>query len=376
MDKLLKELLQVAFGNRRELSFVPTTNDWKKVYRLSIEQSIVGICFLSAQRVRSFKPELLENLEAALRMQWLGVSTEILRRNEVLNDRSRELYNKLCDSNINSCLLKGQAYNSYYTKILGEECAYLRQAGDIDMWMIGDVGQVLYWIKQNGHLKTYDYHHADCTIFSDVEVELHYRPSISRNLIRNKRLQQWFNGEGKNHIVFDERLRLNIPDSLFSIILALNHNLWHLVVGGVGLRQTIDLYVVVKSAWKMKDINLSELKRLIDYFQLSKFAAASAWVMWHVFENERKDSFLLFKDSPLPYPDEKKGKFLLEEIIEAGNFGKYDKRNTKKSHIAQLNMLIALKHSLRLICQYRTEVLWGPIGMVSISLWRRMRIRA
>lgn len=80
-----------------------------------------------------------------------------------------------------------------------------------------------------------------------------------------------------------------MPEAVFSMILALNHNLWHLVCGSVGLRQTMDLYYIAKSAEKDR-----ELENLIEKFQLKKFAAASAWVMWHVFEDEGKYSFLLF----------------------------------------------------------------------------------
>ena len=70
----------------------------------------------------------------------------------------------------------------------------LRQSGDIDMWMVGDVDKVIRWARATGTMYFYDYHHADLSLFPDTEIELHYRPSISRNLWRNRRLQRWFKG--------------------------------------------------------------------------------------------------------------------------------------------------------------------------------------
>lgn len=109
-------------------------------------------------------------------------------------------------------------------------------------------------------MEAYDYHHADVEIFDDVAVELHYRPSISRHLLRDCKLQKWFNREGKRHVIYNERLGANVPEAVFSMILALNHNLWHLVCGGVGLRQTMYLYYIAKSAEKDREFGKLDRK--------------------------------------------------------------------------------------------------------------------
>ena len=73
----------------------------------------------------------------------------------------------------------------------------LRQPGDIDMWMLAEPEVALDWARKTGQLESFDYHHANVRLFPDVEVELHYRPSVSRNLMRNSRLQHWFRECGK-----------------------------------------------------------------------------------------------------------------------------------------------------------------------------------
>lgn len=95
--------------------------------------------------------------------------------------------------------------------------------------------------------------------------------------------------------------------------------------------------------------------------------------MWHVFEDEGKDSFLLSEQSSLPMLNEKAGRLLLSEIMKGGNFGRYDKRKKVNFEGKRLMMLVNLVHSVRLFWHFPLEVLWSPIGIARISLWRRLR---
>lgn len=117
-------------------------------------------------------------------MQWFAMSIEIQKRNKVLNRRCAELYDKITQAGHEACLLKGQAFAELY----GSSVMQYRQSGDIDMWMMTDYKSVLEWAGRNGKVEAYDYHHADVEIFDDVAVELHYRPSISRHLLRDCKL--------------------------------------------------------------------------------------------------------------------------------------------------------------------------------------------
>ena len=148
---------------------------------------------------------------------------------------------------------------------------------------------------------------------------MHWRRSISRNLWRNARLQKWFKGEGRQHIVYNEQLECCVPDNVFSLILTLNHNLWHLLYEGVGLRQMMDLYYVARSMQSS-----DEVSRLLSRFQLESFAAASAWVLWYLFDGCTDNSLFVSRLSLLPLPNERLGRFLLDEIMNAGNFRHHD----------------------------------------------------
>ena len=70
-------------------------------------------------------------------------------------------------------------------------------------------------------------------------------------------------------------------------------------------------------------------------------------------------------------PDEKRGRFLLSEVMRAGNFGHADER---VGDWAQMNRWERLtwgtRWSWRLIGQYPREVFWHPYYRISQYIWR------
>lgn len=368
MHNLFFELLQIALGTRQKLSFIPQEEEWQEAYDVSCKQTLAGIGFKGTQEASNHDVAVVVNLPLQLKMQWLALAVNIEKHNEMMNQRCSELYKMLKKDGYDSCVLKGQAVARLYDQPC-EKLGALRQSGDIDIWMMEDADSAIQWAKRTGTMYYFDYHHADLKLFDNVETELHYRPSISRNLWRNIRLQRWFKGEGKKHIGYDQRLGFCVPDDVFSLVLTLNHNLWHLLYEGVGLRQMMDLYFVARVSQPS-----DEKSRLLRHFGLGRFAAASAWVLWQVFDGGKMDSFLISARSPLPKPDERGGRFLLHEIMLAGNFGHYDER-LKGNRYASSHRLLSqwLRHVTRLCRYYPLEALWTPFGIIYISLWRRWK---
>ena len=72
-------------------------------------------------------------------------------------------------------------------------------------------------------------------------------------------------------------------------------------------------------------------------------------------------------------PNEKEGKFLLNEIMQAGNFGKYDRR-IKKTNSQGGHAWEKLKHNLRLVGHYPEEVICEPFFRVYHYFWRRLSL--
>ena len=70
--------------------------------------------------------------------------------------------------------------------------ASYRQGGDIDILVDGDRHKVLDYLKRIGLEDTdWDYVHLHPRFFSDIEVELHYRVSVMRNPISDRKLQKY-----------------------------------------------------------------------------------------------------------------------------------------------------------------------------------------
>lgn len=363
MDSLFFELIRLSIGSSEALSRQPSTDEWKCLYQMAMKQSLLGVCFAGVRKHMEGSKQTGEEVTIPPKAyhHWLGTAVHIQQRNEWMNKRCADFEKKLAEDGYKSCVLKGQGLAALYGELSG-----LRQSGDIDTWALGKSEDVIEWARGTGKMTYYDYHHADLSLYQDTEIELHYRPTLSRNLLRNARLQRWFKEEGEKHIVFKEELGFSVPDYTFNVILTLNHNLWHLMYEGVGLRQVLDLYFVLRSNADGQVHN--EVLKLIKHFSLLRFAEASMWIMKEVLGLE--EQYLLCP------PNEKAGRFLLDEIMRAGNFGKYDDRLNKNRYQSRVDLMLSwLKHNLRLVKYYPADVLWTPIGVLRISLWRRWRNR-
>ena len=370
---LFFELLQLSVGTRQGLSYTPSAKEWVEAFENAKKQALLGVCFKGLQCTIKYDNDKVVNLPLKLKMQWLAITAGIQKRNEVMNHRCAELYGLIKADGYESCVLKGQAVAMYYDADSNtnetDRMSLLRQSGDIDMWMVWNVEEVIRWARETKTMYYYDYHHADLSLFADTEIELHYRPSISRNLWRNARLQKWFKNDGHQHIVYNEMLKCNVPDNVFSLILTLNHNLWHLLYEGVGLRQMMDLYYVARSMQAS-----DEVSRLLRYFQLEYFGSASAWVLWYLFDRSADNSLFVSRLSPLPEPNKRLGRFLLEEIMKAGNFGHHDERLKSGRYDSSTRLMMQwLRHTMRLVKYFPVELAWTPIGILRISMWRRWR---
>ncbi len=368
MKGLFFELIRLSIGTYDNLSRQPSIDEWSKLYSMARKQSLIGVCFAGVKKFLDSSPQnnIVAVIPSKIYFRWLGTVAHIQERNKWMDKRCAEFEQKLAEDGYKSCVLKGQGLAALYENLRG-----LRQPGDIDAWAIGEPKSVIEWARKTGTMTFYDYHHADLSLYKDTEIELHYRPTLSRNLLRNARLQRWLKSEGEKHIVFKEELGFSVPDYVFNVVLTLNHNFWHLMYEGVGLRQVLDLFFVlrsVKGSTECQSQLQSEALMLIKHFRLQRFAAASMWIMKEVFGLE--EQYLIGN------PNEKAGRFLLDEIMQSGNFGKYDKRLNRKRYQSRIGLMFSwLKHNSRLVRYYPVDVLWTPIGILRISLWRRWHYR-
>lgn len=240
--------------------------------------------------------------------------------------------------------------------------ANLRQSGDIDMWIKGGYDVVCDYVQRTHPSSDVSYHRFHYDVFSDTEVELHHRPSIMNNPFHNRKLQRWAENFTPNQFVKVENAGYYVPTSAFNKVFLLCHIYRHFVSEGIGLRQLMDYYFVLLNS--NTDENAKVMHTLCQ-IGMQRFTAAVMWMMQHLFGLE--DNKMLCPPNP------KEGNYVLHEILQAGNFGMFDRRYAYSGRYAIQWQNI--HHSMHLVAHYSSEVLWMPIWLIWHFFWKKNKVR-
>lgn len=382
-SKMLKnniffEILQVAIGVRSELSYVPLASEWYVIFRQANKQALIGISFYGLQKLPK---EQICNIPTQLKMQWLGMAVQFQRKNDVLDLRCRELQSLLSSMGLRSCILKGQGVAAlYYDNIKSTgSIGSFRQAGDIDVWVDGNINEVVRVLQRNNiKLESINSVHADAYFFKDIHVEVHFRPSWFFNPYTNYKFTKWIT-QNKNFQMSHESNGIIVPVIEFNIVYLLLHIYRHLFNEGIGLRQVMDYFMVLRSA----SDDFQKIKKsayVIRSLGMERFACALSWVMQEVFYgNDNVDNSILelfegiMMFSQFFSPDEKEGRVLLFEILEGGNFGKFDSRVKHSPKGIWTSGVASLKRNFKFLSNYHSEIIWMPYWKLWHWGWRKIK---
>lgn len=338
--------------------------DWNDMLVWAEKQSIVGIVFGGIQRA-----DKSLNIPYELLLKWIGNATFIENRNTLLNKRCVEVRDYFTTKGFDSCILKGQGNALAYPNALS------RTPGDIDVWVMPgerlkvngsrfNAKEVIRFVKGINPKGRAEYHHIDFGEFNGVEVETHYRPTFMNNLIANRRLQRWMvehaDEQFKNQITLPNQEGLiSVPTWEFNVVFQLSHIYRHIIQEGIGLRQIIDYYYLLRS--NTNSTNVTNLQDTLRYLGLETIAGAMMWVL--------NEELGLHEDYLIASKDEKRGRVLLEEIMKGGNFGSYDQKNKKSSSRLKKNIQ-RVKRDIGMVRYFPSECLWEPVFRVFHYFWR------
>lgn len=355
MKKAFRYLLSASVGAGTS-KIVLTEKEWFYCFEEAKKQSLAGVLF----------PTVKDNLvdESGKRIEplfseWLGFLVQTDCLNKDLDGKAAMLSRIFQSWGYQSCILKGQGVARLYPE------PSFRQSGDIDIWVLGKQEDIVQCLRdQFIGIKNIDYVHSGITIFNDTLVEVHFRPSWMYNPFANRKLQRFFkdHAEGQfGHI--DEKLGFAYPTIAFNLVYSLIHINRHIFEEGIGLRQILDYYYILKHSSKQeREDAFNTLKSL----SLKKFTGAIMYVL--------QDVFALGEDLLLCAPDRKEGAFLLEEIMRGGNFGQYDDRNKWYDVNQRLKRsLFNAKRNMRYLIHYPSEVLWIPAWKIWHWCWRKWK---
>ena len=352
------ELVQITLGNRDCFSRSPTTKEWTQLYQMACKQSLEGVLIDGVNRAKNSDPNL--GLTQNLVLEWIGVVLQTEARNKIQNERSKELCQIFKDGGYRCTILKGQGTALYY------EHPEHRQCGDIDVWVEGDPEKTLNFLRQKGYkIGHIDIKHSEVEIFNDVPLEVHFRPSWMYCPSTNKRLLKFFASKADGQFSnIDDEIGFTHTTLDFDLVYSLVHIYRHIFSEGIGLRQLADYYYILRSV-ESEEMRMRSIETLYS-LGMSKFVGGVMWILTEKFGMD-----LQYALCPV---NKKHGKFLLSEIMTAGNFGHYDDRTKQVSKDKKFKRgFVQLGRNLRFVSYYPSEVLWSPFWKLWHWCWRKRK---
>ena len=344
-----RNLLLITLGRETSFEKDPKPDGWKRLYQTVCRQAMVGTLNEGVHRLPAHQMPPEELLK-----EWDASTEKVARIYHRHEEHVKELEALLERLGLRGCILKGTGLAHLYPN------PERRMCGDIDLWVEGKRDDIIKSFRDAG-IPVYDiiYQEAKAGIFLDTEVEIHFHPSKMYNPFSNARLQRYF----KKNSPFRADATISYPDARFNAVFCMAHMFRHYLEGGIGMRQMLDYYYVLRNlAPSDRKPVMKDLRRL----GMKRFTASIMTSMWYNFGLE--EEYLL---CPC---DMKHGKKLVNDTFAMGNFGVNDKRNY--SYEGESGWARFRRKNGRVFSNlryYPREVFWSPFARVSQFVWRKVK---
>lgn len=354
--------LKYCLGSTDDISGVVAGMDWRQLYAFAEKQTVVGLCFEGIGRLGNDYPwELRQNpVGRDLLMRWMGMAQQLRRQNAKVNAVAARLCAQLRNDGLRCCVLKGQGNALMYPD------PYSRTPGDIDLWVNAGRDRITEYAA--AHFELGDdirYHHLETSV-DGVPVELHFFPCVMNNPVYNRRLQKWFRRNADlqcSNIVDlpDGAGLIAAPTAAFNAVYQLCHLYHHFFDEGIGMRQVVDYYFVVQRLGADKAV----LQRELSHLGLFHFAGAVMYVL--------REALGLADDKMIVPMDAKRGRLLLSEILNGGNFGKHFSKYGRftRQGVAK-KYFLKIWRNMHFVRHYPAEALSEPAFRTWHFFWRMM----
>lgn len=328
--------------------------NWDALLNFAVKQSIAGIIY---EGIKLNKEQYPDGIDRKLLLKWFSATEKKRRKFDLIGLRLEELIKLFEQEGFRTCLLKGFGISQMYP------VPNSRYAGDIDIWVEGDRKTITDFVHSKTPGTFAQYHHIDFPIFKDVQVEVHYLPSQMNSPLHNHRLQAYYKEHQEEQFSnLNPGLGEHVctPTKRFNAIFMLSHMMRHFYNEGIGLRQIIDYYYLLKQGFT--EAEKEEFAQTVKRLGMKKFAGAVMWIELNVLGLDRQ--CLLIP------PHEKAGQFLAEEIFNTGNFGDHDERYSFRKHGAFARALTDVYRDLLMARMFPSEALWKLYAKVVNQQWK------
>ena len=409
-QKIFIDFLRFCIGSVKEIPGSLKEADWQELYAIAKKQCLVGILFDGIKKL----PAEHVGMKKELLLQWMAESQMLENANVRLNDAAIQVSEWFRKKGFRTCILKGQGNALMYPN------PYSRTPGDIDIWVEGGDKRVISFVRSISPHEKACYHHIEFPSYKGIEVEVHYRPSFLLCFWHNRKLQKYYERvkeeQFSHRVMLGEQGEVAIPAAEFNLIFQLTHIFSHLMNEGIGLRQLLDYYYVICDFYKVyqnfsnPSVSLSKgsstfspspsssgsgyvtallgarnryALRLADHQRSTPDCAG--WDRLGVLQKELKElglwkfaggiMYIMLEVFGMPAsrlivpPNEKYGRFVLNEVLEAGNFGRHDARNRfGRSQLG--HNLQRVYRDMRLVRYFPAEALCEPLFRTWHFFWR------
>ena len=424
--------LKYCLGYKENMSRVIAGMNWHELYSFASKQALLGLCFEGIERLEEEYPEELKRnpIGRELLMNWMGKAQQIRRQNMKVNAVASKLFSMLREDRMRCCILKGQGnalmYPNPYSRTPGDIDIWIHASRE----RITEYASKRFELEDDirlQHLETsldgvpVELHFFPCSMNNPI-----YHARLQKWFRRNANLQC-------SHIVGlpDCIGEIAIPTTAFNVVYQLTHLYHHFFDEGIGMRQIIDYFLVVNdfsknvflnndlsnpsvslskgsstshpsplsseerdvtalrcseplrskdggaskpspncAGWDRLDAKgnttsaaLVVVQRELKYLGLWRFAGAVMYVL--------HETLGLSDEKMIAPMDEKRGKLLLAEILNGGNFGKHF---TKYGHFTQQGMakkyFLKIWRNMHFVRYYPAEALSEPIFRTWHFFWR------
>lgn len=299
---------------------IDETTDWQEVYRITTEQSVLGLVLAGLEHSDIKPPK-------DLLLQWIGEVQVIEKQNKAMNDFIEDLIIKLRKEDIYAILVKGQGIAQCYEKPLW------RSSGDVDLLQSESnyerAKNFLTPLATDVETEYTHFKHQGLTINGwvvELHGTLHSRLSkrvddgidaAQREVFYNGKVRSWMNG--------GTQVFLPAPDE--DVIFVFTHILHHFFFEGIGLRQICDW---CRLLWTYKD----KLNHGLLESRIRKMGLMSEWKAFAAFAVK----WLGMPVEAMPLIEnndnhnhnsnlDKKADKICKFVLEVGNFGHKQRRD-------------------------------------------------
>lgn len=346
-------------GTGSPFSRILTAEEWQWLYEQAKRQTLQGVLYKGIEKLPAeYRPP------RDILVRWGCKYSQIASLNARMNETAAKLTRMFADRGARTVILKGQANARLYPDPSS------RHAGDIDILVEGGRKRVLSLLKEMDLLEKVTreevsnlHAHLDAKHFGGITVEVHFMPTYNNSPFTTRNMQRYFHSvlAEPGAVTFvqldsaqsaEPHLGFNVPPATFALMMQLSHMQRHFVESGLGLRQLIDYYHVLRNSTPAdRERTVANLKKC----GLYNMAGATMWIL---------EKLLSLPQEPmLCAPDERRGRMLLDVILADGNFGHYSSNNYSVPLVR--HWLTNARRYLDRITFDMRESLWGEYRFVT-----------